>query len=658
MRIITIFFISVIFILSCTSNKPFVKNVGEYDSNGRSSITGAGYIKKLNIEGYGSLAAFSIGGAYLAGNSSMNTNLRNGKIENNEILTHGIGALIGFGIASLGNYYIFKKGNSRNISLNDELEKSKWLKDMNIEAKLLPSIGEFNIIKTNAPDYYVFKNDKDIDDFSSVFKTKNIDNVLKRSITDIPRNSILKFFDQYAVSAISNENVIALEKSYIKKSYNYNDFAESVSRFSSHKENAEKFGTSLITSFKDFKLYQSIYKNGKFRKESYINSFLTAYTRNEIKEASTLLSGKIKLPREDVLNNNEIIRKNYLFFMVMNDSPKTLSALNNSFKENEWLQIKEKAGMFLEEAWYIGKNYYKNGNTFLNQLKEVSIKGDYRHLNIDKFELESMTKLELSKIIIEDVVVKSGEVLQADEGRDFLGFTTDLSSFQYIQTATVSNNSNFDLPLLISASGFARQEARAVIFGRSMVVDSARLSYQLQLPFSIPQFKANETIQIKILFDYALPKKSGFSLGGLFDAKQIMVPQKTIFKTFLLEQSLNKETLDRQMKWMGLGKNSLSPSKIRDIFGGDPATYKVLTKDDYQKKYGQNCGCEIVSQKDDGFLIKNGHPTAIFKNGFKEDYKFEGGKWVILSILWDEKFDTYEKMISAMISSCHNRYCK
>jgi hypothetical protein len=71
-----------------------------------------------------------------------------------------------------------------------------------------------------------------------------------------------------------------------------------------------------------------------------------------------------------------------------------------------------------------------------------------------------------------------------------------------------------------------------------------------------------------------------------------------------------------------------------------------------------DCGCEITSIKDEGWLLKNGFNTVKFKNGYEEDIKYEFGKWRIIGWIYDDTFKTYKELQDRIYKDCKRIYCK
>ncbi|MEZ5055476.1 MAG: hypothetical protein R2879_00415 [Saprospiraceae bacterium] len=47
-----------------------------------------------------------------------------------------------------------------------------------------------------------------------------------------------------------------------------------------------------------------------------------------------------------------------------------------------------------------------------------------------------------------------------------------------------------------------------------------------------------------------------------------------------------------------------------------------------------------------------------FENYYTADIKYENGKWQLINIFFNDKFDTYEELIEKIISDCKFYNCK
>lgn len=662
---------------SCTTTKPYYSKITENDYNGRRTISGPYLEKKINAIGVASSVGMAAAGAYIGYENTPSTTIEGGAIKNNQYLGAAIGAVVGYGISSLANHIIFKQGNRKTVNVFSDIDKKEWLTRSSLNARIVSGTNSFLIIEENAPDYYTIKSSTDISDYKNSFGNYNINPIAKKSVEFVDRNNIPLLINSFDLSEKLNKGY---KKKYGLMSSNFYEFAESVKRYPDVKDFLEKSGVSKIKKYSDFESYTNLYTNAKYRKEGFVNSFNTQYGPSDISEAKILLKKKVKLPEVFVQSQKDNIRQNYFDFMVKYENDKNLSDLNKTMYGLRWVQAPDMSEVFINQAWYIGTNFYKSGNKFLKNLALASNHKNFKYLNINKERLKVLNKYHLSKVVETQIVSDDITVTDPKKDGDFdnwkssffydAPYVNQLGERKFLVRGYITNNSSFDLPVTINSAGNLIMEMDAeflnikmssiyAFFGQK---DANKVVAGTQnKQFYYPKVKANSTLPFAILYDFGEGSLSqGINFMGAQAYYEVyMVDPKITFS--LLNEKVDKSTINIQKYWMTITENDMPQAKLKELFGNDydPDNYVIEFPDaDYYKDtYGSDCGCSINSIKDEGWFFKNNYDTVTFENGSSADVKYESGKWQVIGWIFNDKYNSYHSMITDLKVKCMNNYC-
>lgn len=174
-----------VFILaSCNTLKPIYKDISTPDYNSRTTVSGAGYIKKSNAAGISFQIAGPIAGAYAGyeldlikipdGNSQKSTPIANA----------AIGAIIGYSIPFTMNL-IGGKNSKSNV-----LDVKKWVRKGYPNYLVLKEISNSNfvIIPKSVEGSFEVHNIQDVRDFVYLFgKSEHRNDVFSKSVSNLKR---------------------------------------------------------------------------------------------------------------------------------------------------------------------------------------------------------------------------------------------------------------------------------------------------------------------------------------------------------------------------------------------------------------------------------------------------------------------------------------
>lgn len=665
---------------SCTTTKAKYSSISAYDKNGRAEINSPYYQKELNGLGYASTLGITAASAYASYKTDftkyMKEDMAQSKFYSNKYVWASVGGLLGLYVATKLNRLIGKNKEYRSVNRSSDAAKSEWLKKHNKNLKLIHGYySTLNVIKQDAYNYYSIENEIDVNDYFNSFNSEHIQSVVIRSEPKMNRGATFKILSTYKNKELGEEIDQNLEKKYVKSANSYEEFVSSVQFFPRQKLSEEQFGVSKVYSYGNLSNYIKLYDNPRFKKDAFINSFKSPYTKDEVFAALKLFDNKVKLGASDLINTtNKAINNNYMYFLVAANKSKDLRALNNKIKELSWVKAEEVSNTFMREAWEIGINNYEDGNKFLKDLNKVKSSKEYANLNLAEETFNLYNKYMLREIVKTKVKVQNIEIIKQDVASgietwkksvffDAL-FIMDHSDLQFIVKGSVVNDSKFDLPIQLLSSTLVEAKAKAEflnfditsIYGGNNTMGRG----MSEVPYYIPTIRKGQSQPFQILNNLGKENSAGGGIFGLQVTRNIEIHTPKITIDFL-DLKVSKEVINKQKFWLSLSQNQLATSDIREMFGNkyDPEDYaiKIPSREYYVEKYGSDCGCKVKSVKDEGFILKNGYDTVTFENGMSANIQYSYNKWKVVGWLFDDTYNTYQEMLKDLYSQCVNTYC-
>ncbi|NOQ26532.1 MAG: hypothetical protein GQ564_14330 [Bacteroidales bacterium] len=164
--------------------KPIYKDISIPDHNSRSTVSGAGYIKKSNTLGITFQVAGPIAGAYLGYKSDLIVKQNEDTKKAIPLANAAIGAVVGYSIPFMMNMIGGKNKKS------DAIDREKWVRKKFPGYLILDqtSILKFSIIPKSIENQFLVKNIQDVRDFVYLFsRSKYSDNIAMQAIEVLPR---------------------------------------------------------------------------------------------------------------------------------------------------------------------------------------------------------------------------------------------------------------------------------------------------------------------------------------------------------------------------------------------------------------------------------------------------------------------------------------
>lgn len=180
---------------SCTSWRMKHSNLSPLpDYNQRVLFQKPHYRKQMNIAGFGSTFLATAGSAYFGyKQGDFVTKYHANGTKPDKISNSVIGVALGFGVSSLVNYMVWKKGKLRDLQFNLEDETKFTYQFSRSYKPLNHSIGQFEIIRKDAELAFKVYNHKDLKDFKTAFSNSILlEKKVKHGITQFSINDLMK----------------------------------------------------------------------------------------------------------------------------------------------------------------------------------------------------------------------------------------------------------------------------------------------------------------------------------------------------------------------------------------------------------------------------------------------------------------------------------
>ena len=289
MKNIQAFFFIVIIILfaltSCSKNVSYAVGTSNPDYNGRITIKTPKHKKKLNFAGITVTIGATAAGAYLGSQTNLiKFNSSENTVTSNKTLNATAGGLIGFGVASLGNYLI--AGQGKVLPVDGLPSAQTWAR--NFKKDYIPvsyySPSSIVVIDKKKEGSFEIKNLDDAKDFAKAFPMshKTNDIVLKGSQI-VSRSELPELLATFPMTTQSNY----VKLLFIDKSISLSNYIDALQKYKDIKSTPAEDGFNRIQSMDDIALFTHNFKNQYSESElekqafSYVKDYKTTKYFNE-----------------------------------------------------------------------------------------------------------------------------------------------------------------------------------------------------------------------------------------------------------------------------------------------------------------------------------------------------------------------------------------
>jgi len=452
---ISIFGISILLLAmqGCYTSRPTASSVSSPDYNKRVNVSGAGYKKKSN----GLDIVFNVGLIGVGAYGGYNMNLvqqqtANGK-EPVRVANAAIGALAGASVAYLIDQIA---GKNKTLTVNDPMQ---WIKKANKNYKFINGTGQnFSIMHASAENNYTVKNITDVKDFKTAFpNSSQTDEVFQKAINSLDRSSLPSLIDLYPTNQYAGD----AKMKYITSSSSYEDIIAAVQKYPV--PNAAELCVDKIENINNSLNFANMYGSFNNKRLAVANAFKKeASSVYEINQLKTAYGQDFNLTANDLSNKTENIRGNYFKGLYLLQSPKSIEQFDNFNSQYMWLSYSNKKTDLLSRYWDMINSTYSSGIDVLKNIGNIRYNPIYKDFAINQSNILDVVNQKLKEEAKNNIQILSTEYIGStneewEKWKEARGFSARAvvvkGLVSYIVYGEIQNNSKFDLPLEIDASG-------------------------------------------------------------------------------------------------------------------------------------------------------------------------------------------------------------
>jgi len=566
--------------IGCVSFKPDSDSITSPDYNERKTISGAYYKGKLTPVGYGAVAASTLAGAF-AGYKIDMISYYNGESKHQvKAADIAIGSLVGFTASMLINASL---GNKKIKPCTDPKE---WLTKANKEyVYLANSENTIDVMHRSVESKYTVGNIKDIIDFKLAFPQSSYsDVVVQQSIksSGISREDYPTIIDLFP----TNRYTVDVKKQYIIKSNDLNTMVSAEKKYPNTGLDVEPHAALVVASCKDARLYQSIFKSGKFNKYVLLKG-MNNCTEIEARDLPNIFPKDFKLNKEDMVSlkadNND--RANYqeaIFIWLNVDKIATLDAM---FKKYDWLQFENKPKYVAQKYWNLANSNYKYGEDVLRTVRGLATLSEYKYLGVkdvivnqcitDGLQKELLANVKLSETTIIASYSKEYEAWSKNNTYS-AGLVSSTGDLKYLVYGKVQNNSKYNLPMKINVTSdlMRVRKVEGTGFWTNIAIglsgqggsSSTKVGSNSNF-FQIPSLSPNSSSVYAVMLDYGKGQiASGTNFGDLFKFKEETQLGNTIITKEYDNSPIAQSTIQRQLSWQQIAKSGMPDVPLVDLY--------------------------------------------------------------------------------------------
>jgi hypothetical protein len=670
--------------IQCTSTRPIERSISTPDYNGRQVARNAQFEQKLNGVGIGMTIGATAAGA-VAGYQSGIIKYNNDEHQQVDNPVGGaiVGALVGFGTASLTNYLIYGQGKRTRLRTKSDYEL--WANKYDKNFSYVTGNGNaLTVIDRRLEAQFSAKSLEDARHFFGVFpQSPYRDRIFRQAMdvvawAEIPDLVSLHPSGQYATDA---------KNLYYKNSGSLTQFKRAENTYPDLANRWEEKAVNLVESYDDARWVLSKYPSTSRKKALFINSLSTTYQSGEGQDMENLIGNATRLSAIDLRSKPVSYARNYMQILEELEDPTTITSLNTLYKDYDWVQFPGRQRTFLRKAWDLSYRKYSNGDKLLEMISGLPNQQDYSHLNLNSRQVSAFLTQQLQREARKNVSLYNLKTKGPNSNGDFDNwrssffydalYVNEVGELKFLYHGTVRNGSKFTLPLEIEFTGEYIATVDAEILNIRMsdiarffgvAVDNKVKMGESTRSVFIPEMKPGESKPFAVLFDLGKGSvKQGVNIIGL-QAYYEGDLANVNYRVDLLDKSVSARQINQQRHWMSMINQSMPTTKVKELFGNeyDPDNYifELPTSNDYREWYGSDCGCNLVDDKVDSDWLtgRTGDYFLVLENGMEVRYTYSSdGRFEIYDGfmgLGRSKFKTYRELVTSAIRDCLTFYCE
>jgi len=402
---------------------------------------------------------------------------------------------------------------------------------------------------------------------------------LRDYLTQYPNSTYKQFALNEALSMYKNAPV---------DQFNYQDIKGFYAKYSNMQDQVEPLLADYVRNPNDASKFLSDFPNSELKKKAFVNAFTqNILNKDEVDELCRAYGNSSKLTSKDpIVSASERTKTNFMRSMYNQARPKDEYDMYAFYSKYTWLNYPEKAEDAMNHLWDFATKSQNSsdGDYLVWMIKSLPDMPENKELKLgitssraNKF-VDDKLRAEMSRVTIQSPQIISST---SDEWDNWLkseytaGLVKQEGRRQFLLYGTVTNNSNFSLPLEIQgkASLMYKAEAKGSGFVSNLLAALAnsqqkekQIGHRTEY-FYIPYMKPHSTSVYAILLD--------FGSGEINTGINVMDWMKIYSSTYIKNQSVSvdystktvtNDILQKQDDWQKFAQGGLPQATMTDLW--------------------------------------------------------------------------------------------
>ena len=284
-------------------------------------------------------------------------------------------------------------------------------------------------------------------------------------------------------------------------------------------------------------------------------------------------------------------RTNYFRSLYNYAAPENIESAQDFYIQYGWLDYNGKVDDLLDNYWEIlSKDPTVSGDVQAYCIRDLFPKMDiYKSWGLDKAKADAYVTRKLQQefryITVSSPTVTSSTSEEWEQWKNSAytaGIVTQKGHRQFLLYGTVTNNSDYSLPVKVNAFSdlFIKEEAQVSLFGIKATISKSgqkeKLLSKASEVFYIPSMAPHSTSIYAILLDFGEgSNNAGLNFADFAKYYQQIYLKNTRAVAEYGTENVSTVQIDKQNEWQMFAKNGLPSNQLTDLWRGEQVQESV-----------------------------------------------------------------------------------
>lgn len=393
---------------------------------------------------------------------------------------------------------------------------------------------------------------------------------------------------KYQTKFPQSESLPVLARPVLKNLTSLNDIFKLGDMNILEKSEIESKSSTVVVNYDDANKFHTKFPNSKFNKQVVLNS-LQESKNNEIRKIRDLFGTDFNIDSTDFskLDADDYKKSKFMNAQFVLNPLLTVDDIDDLFQKYRWLNYNNKQQVIMENYWNISAGTLQFGNVVLDIMHTLPQKKDF---GISETQLTEFINRKLQIEVERNVSILNTEKLGANnpEWDKWLanntytaGMVQEKGNIEYLVYGKLNNNSIFDLPVQVSASGDLLKHSEISGTGlfsnlllfigscMGMETSSTKKVGSASNVFYIPALPSNSSGLYSVLVNFGEGSThSGVNLFDWFKSTSTTEFSNVQSNRGYSNHILSQAEADKQEQWQLIAKNGFPTVKLYDWLRG------------------------------------------------------------------------------------------